>query len=195
MEWIKRKLAKLKDEAKAFSIGEIFFIAVVATWGGVFPIPGVATPVTFGLFYLLLESKKFPVAIGFNMLATPFQIICIPIFGRIGGNLGEHLAIHMYLEMIGVTGVLQSIEPEKGSWLSTAMYILETSSAAFLGWLITTPAVIFAGLFVARMLDKLERAKKVKQGLDKRKATSDAKTKDSPDRLRKRNTATPGNEG
>jgi len=159
MKWIKGKLKKLGDQAQEYTTGELLWIAVVAFWGGVLPVPGLATVTTLCLSFFLLEKGQLPFAILILKLVTPLQFLGIPLFARVGVYLNMRLGLETYLEGAGIIGLIDSLEAEEGSWLMFGIEILKSSSAALLAWLVLTPFVFLGFGAFSRQLGVRTRSK------------------------------------
>lgn len=89
-QWISIKLVQ---PAKTLSPRDIGLSAAIGFYGGLFPVPAVSTGVTLAMCYGPLKSRYNPamlsITLVFNALATPFQIICLPIFMNIPYNFAN----------------------------------------------------------------------------------------------------------
>jgi hypothetical protein len=75
------RIVKPSIAASAHQIG---LSVAVGIWGGIFPVPAMATAVTVFLCTIVLfkffNSGMTTIAVALNVLLTPIQLVCMPLF-------------------------------------------------------------------------------------------------------------------
>ena len=138
--------------AKELSSEEISLSVSVGLWGGVFPVPAVTTFITLVLVGILqLSVTQKALALTFNMLATPLQILNMPTFILLGSSFFN-------MSNCEPLTLLSTFKDPNVGFFSTLMNSSACLSAGVVAWAVLgVPMVYLATTIVTYLLKQRSR--------------------------------------